>query len=492
MLGRIVEQIDQEETAMNGKETATIGLVQMNSRIGDKAANLAKAEKLLAELAGRAQIACLPELFNVGYHLNALSNTIFDLAETIPGETTAQLSKLAHQFKLGIIAGIVEHDPDVTGMLYDTAVILNRSGELIARYRKSHLYPDENRFFCSGGELPIFEVDGLKIGVAICFEHAFPHIFTTLALRGAQVVFNPSAVPVGFSYLQDLRTRARAQDNQMFVAAVNHVGPEADVTYCGRSMVANPRGEVLALAPDDAEAAIAVELPLDLIFDQRRQELIFRASPDLYLPGTVQNRRLRGWGRDRERSMERPTMLPLPQLALEVGHLAEGVLGFVLAHLPAFQHEAVRLAVVDLEFEVGPGLLERGRILVDVGYRAGRVRRAVNDQHGRGQLIDQLHCRRRAASREAVPGDPGIQGLDLRQEQHRVTAPGAEARQAEPFRVNVVALAQERHAVFDKLLHRVVGRTLLEGLPAHRQHDEALRRKPVGDGAVAVLKPPIE
>ncbi len=269
----------------NGR--VAIGLIQMTCRLGDRRANLERAEALLESLAGRVQIACLPEMFNTGYHLGALDNAIYDLAEPLDGETMTRLGELARRFELGIVAGIVERDSSVTGLLYDTAVLLNRQGDLVGYHRKAHLYPAETRYFCHGNSLQVFDLEGLKVGVAICFEHAFPHIFTTLALRGAQIVFNPSAVPVGYSYLQDLRTRARAQDNQMFVAAVNHVGAEGDVTYCGRSMVADPRGEVVTLAPDGAEAAVAAELALDLIFDQRRQEPIFRGfRPELYEPST--------------------------------------------------------------------------------------------------------------------------------------------------------------------------------------------------------------
>jgi predicted amidohydrolase len=179
----------------------------------------------------------------------------------------------------------VERDVDGTGVLYDAAVLLDRTGALAGHYRKSHLYPAENAYFRPGDALPVFQVEGVTVGIAICFEHAFPHIFTTLALRGAQVIFNPSAVPVGFCYLQDVRIPARAQDNQVFVVAVNHVGAEGNVTYCGRSQVANPRGEVVALAPGDAEAAVAARLPLDLIQNQRHQEPIFRGfRPELYEP----------------------------------------------------------------------------------------------------------------------------------------------------------------------------------------------------------------
>jgi predicted amidohydrolase len=257
----------------------------MSCALGDTRANLDRAEALLSRLRGRAQVVCLPELFNTGYNLAALDAALFDLAETIPGATTERLSGLARAFGFGVLAGLVERDPDVTGLLHDTVVLIDRHGSLAGTYRKSHLYPDENRFFQAGNALPVFELEGLKIGVAICFEHAFPHIFTTLALGGAQVVFNPSAVPVGFGYLQDLRTRARAQDNQIFVAAVNHVGAEGGVTYCGGSQVADPRGAVVAMAPDDSEAALVAQLDLDLIFDQRHQEPVFRGfRPQLYLP----------------------------------------------------------------------------------------------------------------------------------------------------------------------------------------------------------------
>ncbi len=88
---------------------------------------------------------------------------------------------------------------------------------------------------------------------------------------------------MGYDHLQDVRTRARAQDNQVFVVAANHVGREGGVTYCGRSQVADPRGAVLARAPADAPAAISAELELDRILEQRLQEPIFRGfRPELY------------------------------------------------------------------------------------------------------------------------------------------------------------------------------------------------------------------
>lgn len=271
-------------------DTVRVAAIQMTCKLGDKAANMALAEALLADVAGQADIACLPELFSTGYHLDALGRGLFDLAEPVPatpdqpaGPTVTFLRELAARRDVAIVAGLVERDSQAGGLLYDSVTLIDRSGRIRGRYRKSHLYPAEHRFFRPGDALPVFELGGLRIGLAICFEAAFAPIFSTLALQGAQVIFNPSAVPVGYGHLQDVRTRARAQDNQCFVVAVNHVGAEGDVVYCGRSQIADPRGEVLALAPEDRPAAVVAQLDLGLILDQRIQEPIQRGfRPELY------------------------------------------------------------------------------------------------------------------------------------------------------------------------------------------------------------------
>jgi predicted amidohydrolase len=275
---------------MVSNTSVRIALVQMQSVLGDPAANVDRAGALLAQAASETDIACLPELFSTGYDLDTLGESLFDLAEPVPaassepaGPTIVRLCHLARELDLAIVAGIAERDPAVTGLLYDSVVLIDHSGGIAGRYRKTHLYPAEHRFFRPGDELPVFDVDDVLTGIAICFEHAFPPIFTTLALGGAQVVFNPSAVPVGFDHLQDLRTRARAQDNQLFVAAVNHVGAEGDVTYCGGSQVADPRGDVVVRAPNDRPAVVRAELDMSAIRHQRLQEPTLRTlRPDLY------------------------------------------------------------------------------------------------------------------------------------------------------------------------------------------------------------------
>lgn len=268
---------------MNEAADPRIALVQMNCRLGDPEANLRHADQLLERLEEPLHLACLPETCDVGYDLASLGERLFELAEPIPGPRLDQLAELARRHGCAIAAGVVERDARMHDVLYDTTVLLDRSGRLCGRYRKSHLYPDEHRFFRAGDELPVFDLDGLRVGVATCFELAFPPVFSTLARRGAKLIVNPSAVPVGYGYLQDVRTPARAQDNQVFVAAINHVGREGRAHYCGGSIVADPRGSVLVRASDEDEDVVAATLPLRLVSDQRRQEPVFRGfRPDLY------------------------------------------------------------------------------------------------------------------------------------------------------------------------------------------------------------------
>ncbi len=267
-------------------------LIQMDCKIKNKEENLSKALGFLDELKGKADIVCFPELFTTGYNLDLIGDDFYALAEPIPGPTTERMGQQAREYEMAILGTIVERDGTQEGMLHDTTFLLDAEGRLVGKYRKSHLYPAEHRYFKAGDRLPVFDLDGLTLGVAICFEHAFPQIFTILALRGAQVVFIPSAVPVGYGYLLNLRTRARAQDNQFFTVAVNRVGREGDVTYCGLSQVVNPRGEVIAQASHADEEVLVAELDFDLIPKERKQEPVLKnLRPELYHLLTVSERK---------------------------------------------------------------------------------------------------------------------------------------------------------------------------------------------------------
>ncbi|CAN5523081.1 carbon-nitrogen hydrolase family protein [soil metagenome] len=261
-------------------ERPRVAVEQTAPEVGAVDRNLADAERRIQGLAGRADLVVFPELFTTGYRREGMDHAA--LAEPVPdGPSVRRLSNAARGAGVAVVGTILERDGDA---VFDTAVLIGRDGELMARYRKTHLYPAEAAFFSAGDELVVASIDpGLRVGLAICFEHAFPEIFTSLALAGASLIAISSAVPVGFEYLLDLRTRARAQDNQLFVASANLVGFDGQVRWCGRSAIVDPRGDVVAAANAADAMGIVAELDLGVMDGQREQEQsLARRRPELY------------------------------------------------------------------------------------------------------------------------------------------------------------------------------------------------------------------
>lgn len=256
-----------------------VSVAQTAPRVGAVDANLAEVERIVADEAGRADVVVFPELFTTGYRREGLDHAA--LAEPLPtGPTVARLGRAAASAGLAIVGTVLEAADD---RVYDTAIVIGADGVLAGSYRKSHLYPEERAYFAAGDRLEVVEAGPAHIGLAICFEHAFPEIFTELALRGAELICIPSAVPVGYEYLLELRTRARAQDNQLFVVASNLVGPDGEVTWCGTSMIAGPRGQVLASTGADGPAIVRATLePAEAAAERRQEPVLVNRRPDLY------------------------------------------------------------------------------------------------------------------------------------------------------------------------------------------------------------------
>ncbi|MGH2418737.1 MAG: carbon-nitrogen hydrolase family protein [Candidatus Limnocylindria bacterium] len=259
--------------------TLAVSVAQTAPSVGDVAANLAEAERIIGEETGRADVVVFPELFTTGYRRDGMDHAA--LAEALPiGESVVRLGRAAAGAGLIVIGTILEA---AAGRVYDTAIVIGADGRLIGTYRKSHLYPGERPHFAAGDRLQVVDGGVARIGLAICFEHAFPEIFTELALRGADLIVIPSAVPVGFEYLLELRTRARAQDNQVFVAASNLVGFDGVTSWCGTSMIVDPRGDVLVAAGTTSPAVIRALLEPAAVAAERSQEpVLVNRRPDLY------------------------------------------------------------------------------------------------------------------------------------------------------------------------------------------------------------------
>ncbi|ACL71041.1 carbon-nitrogen hydrolase family protein [Halothermothrix orenii] len=264
-------------------EKVVIGAVQMASKLADKEGNIKQALTYIAEYGDRADILIFPELFTTGYDLDIVGDDYYSLAEKIPGRTTEIFSEYARMYKTAIIGNMVERDKNVGEILYNTTFVIDKKGDYTGKYRKVHVYPAEFTYFKRGTEFPVFNVNGVKIGLATCYDHGFGEMFRILARKGAQIIFIPSAIPKGYEYLLKLRTRARAQDNQLFTVAVNSAGKTPNSHFCGNSMVVNPRGEIIQEA-DDGEGVFLAELDLELIERERKQEPLIRDSAfDLYM-----------------------------------------------------------------------------------------------------------------------------------------------------------------------------------------------------------------
>ena len=252
-----------------------VAALQVAAAVGAPEPNLRRLTALLDGVREDVDLVVAPEMVNTGYDLER-ADELLALAEPLDGPTVHLARDLAAQREATIVIGLLERGPD--GRVHDTVVLAQANGTL-DRYRKSHLYPPEAAWFTAGNETVTVASPAGHLGVLICFEHAFPELATTLALQGAEILVIPSAVPTGYEHLLRLRTRARAQDNQIFAVAANLTGG----TFAGRSLVADPRGDVIAEAGTD-EQALTANLDLDAIAAERTREPPLRMRrPELYL-----------------------------------------------------------------------------------------------------------------------------------------------------------------------------------------------------------------
>jgi N-carbamoylputrescine amidase len=270
-----------------------IGLVQMSCS-HDPNENLEKAVWKVREIAGQgAEIVCLQELFRSQYFCREENDELFALAETIPGQTTETLGKLAAELEVSIVASLFEKRAQ--GLYHNTAAVIDASGDLLGIYRKMHI-PDDplfyEKYYFTPGDTGFLNFDTRygRIGVLVCWDQWYPEAARLSALSGADVLFYPTAIgwhPAekarnGAAQLDAWRTiqRAHAIANGVYVAAVNRVGyegtPESGLEFWGSSFVADPFGQVLAEASTDKEENLVVECDPRRIDEVRRNWPFFR------------------------------------------------------------------------------------------------------------------------------------------------------------------------------------------------------------------------
>lgn len=244
----------------------------------DGKSNMDKAIAGVREAAAKgAQIVCLQELFTSLYFCDVEDYEHFKLAESIPGPSTDQLSVLAKELEVVIIASLFEKRAQ--GIYHNTTAVLDADGSYLGKYRKMHI-PDDpayyEKFYFTPGDLgyKVFKTRFATIGVLICWDQWYPEAARITSLMGAEILFYPTAI--GWATSQDAATndeqyaawqtiqRSHAVANGVHVVSVNRVGLEQNgaMKFWGGSFVANPFGRLLALASHDNEEVMVVELDL--------------------------------------------------------------------------------------------------------------------------------------------------------------------------------------------------------------------------------------
>jgi 5-aminopentanamidase len=250
-------------------------LLQSSGRPGSTAENL----RVLDEAAGRAAAAgagllVAPELFLTGY---AVGDAIARLAEPADGAGAAAVARIAARHGLAIAYGYPERDGDA---VYDSAQLISADGALLLNHRKSHLYGDFERAHFTAGDQPLAqtELDGLCVGVMICYDVEFPENVRAHALAGTDLLVVPTAQMHPFQFVAESMVPVRAFENQMYLAYVNRAGQEGEFEFVGLSTLAGPdgvarvrggRGEELLLAEVDPAALAASRAANPYLRDRR-------------------------------------------------------------------------------------------------------------------------------------------------------------------------------------------------------------------------------
>lgn len=287
-------------------QPVTVGLIQM--QCGEDAdANVDKAVRMTEDAADAgASIICLPELFRTSYFCKIEDPEYFRLAEPVPGPTTELFEAIARRRNVSVILSLFEKRAE--GLYHNTVAVVDRDRGFIGRYRKMHI-PDDplfyEKYYFTPGDLGFktFSTSGINIGTLICWDQWYPEAARLTAMRGADVLFYPTAIgwlpsekaERGASQheMWEVMQRSHAVANGCYVVSVNRTGfepapsgraegmkdgtiieGESGIEFWGGSFIAAPDGSILARASESEECVLTAEIDRSLI-DATRTEWPF-------------------------------------------------------------------------------------------------------------------------------------------------------------------------------------------------------------------------
>ena len=259
-----------------------IAAAQISCVLGDFTANLRKARDfaVLAKKSG-AELIVFPEMVDTGYSMPVIQKH----AKKWSDGAVPELQEIAKETSIAIAGGISDRDG---ASIFNSQVLVNAQGEVVAKYRKTHLVTaaplDERVCLSPGNEFVSCKVENFNVGLSICYDLRFPEMARTLVVdRGANVIVNSSAWPVVRAEHLRILALARAVENQSYFIIANRAGTDDGVTFCGSSLIIDPSGAILAAASPDREELIEAEISEQLIADVRTRVTVFaHRRPELY------------------------------------------------------------------------------------------------------------------------------------------------------------------------------------------------------------------
>ena len=241
----------------------TIGLVQYSPVWEDKSASKEKITNLLDQVSG-LDLLIFPEMTLTGFTMKSK-----DFAEELEGESCSFFASLAQEKKSSILYGAIEKGKKKN---FNTLVHLNNQGKILSTYRKIHpfSYSKENIYYGKGRETVVTKVKGLKIGLSICYDLRFPELFRKYGKEKVHLIVNIANWPD--TRIEHWRTllKARAIENQCYVAGVNRVGKDPKLNYIGFSSVFDPMGKEI-VAVENEEKIIVADLDKNYVNEVRKK-----------------------------------------------------------------------------------------------------------------------------------------------------------------------------------------------------------------------------
>lgn len=201
-----------------------IGLIQFASEVGNRPANMEKAEGFVRRCAAHgAQLVLLPELWDLGY----LAGDLYpQLAEPLRGKVNRRIAAWAKELAVWLCNGsLAEKTGD--GRIYNMSLLFDDQGRVVMKHRKVHVYSNyEKRWFSPGGSFKTVQMGDVVLSTMICYDGDFPEVPRLLTLKGAQMLLHPSAYPKPYEWDWRNFCEVHARQNGVFIASTNHVGAE--------------------------------------------------------------------------------------------------------------------------------------------------------------------------------------------------------------------------------------------------------------------------